>query len=108
MELCIVFQLGYTTVFGFHCAFLFLRTGSVYPPLMSHVFCNFMGLPDLGNEVKVFPRRKLSKWIWLEQKSMLIDADLICIYVLGIAGYVYGLRNWTLAEESLYWSAGYY
>lgn len=54
-----VIQLAYTTLFGYHCAFLFLRTGSLYPPLFSHVFCNFMGLPQIGFELQVFPHRKL-------------------------------------------------
>ena len=51
-------QLAYTTLFGYHCAFLFLRTGSVYPPLFSHMFCNFMGLPQIAYELQVFPHRK--------------------------------------------------
>jgi len=83
-----LFQFGYTTLFGFHCAFLFLRTGSIYPALTSHIFCNFMGLPDLGNEIYEFSHRKWS---------------LIAMYVVGVVGYIYTLSNWTLAEESLYW-----
>lgn len=42
-----VFQFIYTSLFGFHAAFLFLRTGSIVPPILSHVFCNLMGFPDL-------------------------------------------------------------
>lgn len=55
-----VIQLTYTTLFGFHCAFLFLRTGSLYPPLFSHMFCNFMGLPQISYELQVFPHKKPS------------------------------------------------
>jgi hypothetical protein len=55
-----VIQLTYTTLFGFHCAFLFLRTGSLYPPLFSHMFCNFMGLPQIAYELQVFPHKKPS------------------------------------------------
>ncbi|ETW83755.1 hypothetical protein HETIRDRAFT_240649, partial [Heterobasidion irregulare TC 32-1] len=40
-----LFQFTYTTLFGFHCAFLFLRTNSVFPPIAAHVFCNLMGVP---------------------------------------------------------------
>ncbi|KAF8875282.1 hypothetical protein BD779DRAFT_1563720, partial [Infundibulicybe gibba] len=41
-----LFQLLYTTLFGIHASFLFLRTGSILPAVSSHVFCNIMGLPD--------------------------------------------------------------
>lgn len=63
MSLCVrtVIQLAYTTLFGYHCAFLFLRTGSLYPPLFSHMFCNFMGLPQIVYELQVFPRRRASE-----------------------------------------------
>lgn len=47
-----VFQLTYTTVFGWFAAFLFLRTGSVYPPILVHAFCNWMGLPRLWGRVE--------------------------------------------------------
>ncbi|KIP05933.1 hypothetical protein PHLGIDRAFT_59425, partial [Phlebiopsis gigantea 11061_1 CR5-6] len=46
-----VFQTAYTTLFGFHCAFLFLRTGSIVPPIASHVFCNIMGLPGFASDL---------------------------------------------------------
>jgi len=81
-------QLAYTTLFGYHCAFLFLRTGSLYPPLFSHMFCNFMGLPQIVYELQAFPHRKPS---------------IILMYILGVIGYIYAMQNWTLDEDSLYW-----
>ena len=51
-----VFQLAYTSLFGFHCAYLFLRTGSLLPPTVSHVFCNIMGLPQYGTHMETFPK----------------------------------------------------
>ncbi|XP_071690675.1 CAAX prenyl protease 2 [Rutidosis leptorrhynchoides] len=39
------FQLGYTVIFGSYASFLFVRTGHIAAPLVSHVFCNYMGLP---------------------------------------------------------------
>ncbi|KAK9058846.1 hypothetical protein SSX86_023690 [Deinandra increscens subsp. villosa] len=39
------FQLGYTLIFGSYASFLFVRTGHIAAPLVSHMFCNFMGLP---------------------------------------------------------------
>ncbi|KAK2655315.1 hypothetical protein Ddye_008367 [Dipteronia dyeriana] len=38
-------QLGYTVVFGWYASFLFVRTGNLVSPLVTHIFCNFMGLP---------------------------------------------------------------
>lgn len=39
------FQLLYTVVFGSYASFLFVRTGHLSGPLISHMFCNYMGLP---------------------------------------------------------------
>ena len=64
-----VIQLAYTTLFGYHCAFLFLRTGSVYPPLSSHMFCNFMGLPQIVTELKLFPRKQTSECLHYRKLS---------------------------------------
>jgi prenyl protein peptidase len=41
-------QLTYTSIFGFIAALLFLRTGSIFPSIVSHIICNFVGLPDMG------------------------------------------------------------
>ncbi|GJN14147.1 hypothetical protein PR202_gb00932 [Eleusine coracana subsp. coracana] len=38
-------QLGYTVIFGWYAAFLFIRTGNLLSPIIAHVFCNMMGLP---------------------------------------------------------------
>lgn len=46
-----VVQFGYTTVFGWYAAFLFLRTGSLWCSVGAHSFCNWMGLPRLWGRV---------------------------------------------------------
>ncbi|CAM0955913.1 unnamed protein product [Alopecurus aequalis] len=38
-------QLGYTVIFGWYAAFLFIRTGNLVSPIAAHIFCNMMGLP---------------------------------------------------------------
>ncbi|KAI0685731.1 hypothetical protein BC835DRAFT_1455259 [Cytidiella melzeri] len=84
----VVFQLAYTTLFGFHCAYLFLRTGSLIPPVVSHIFCNVMGLPGFGTDVARFPQRRVS---------------IIAAYLIGMITYVYALGAWTKGSDSLYW-----
>lgn len=42
-----IFQFGYTTVFGWLAAFLYLRTGSLPAVILVHSFCNWCGLPRL-------------------------------------------------------------
>ncbi|KAH9939484.1 hypothetical protein B0H21DRAFT_812760 [Amylocystis lapponica] len=86
-----VFQLSYTTLFGAHCAFLFLRSGSLLPPLAAHAFCNIMGVPQYTMHVAYFPQRRTA---------------IKAAYLLGIVGYVYTLAAWTRAEDSLYWPRG--
>jgi len=81
-------QLAYTSLFGFHCAFLFMRTGSLFPAITSHIFCNIMGLPAFGAHVS-----RLPGW----------RTGIILAYVLGIVGYVYTMENWTKSKNSLYW-----
>jgi len=57
-----VFQLSYTTLFGWYASYLFLRTGSVIPPLLSHVFCNIMGIYLPSSATARHPSRKLREY----------------------------------------------
>jgi len=43
----VAFILFQTTIFGALSAFLFFRTETIFAPLISHAFCNFMGFPML-------------------------------------------------------------
>lgn len=43
-----LFQFTYTSIFGFIAACMLMRTGSIYAPIASHVFCNFWGLPNVS------------------------------------------------------------
>lgn len=42
-----LFQLTYTSLFGFYSMFLFLRTGSVVSAIVAHALCNSMGFPPM-------------------------------------------------------------
>ncbi|KAF9088846.1 hypothetical protein BGX29_012358 [Mortierella sp. GBA35] len=57
-----VFQLLYTTLFGWFATFLFLRTSNLIGPCLCHTFCNMMGFPDVTN-IQYFGRWK--KWLYL-------------------------------------------
>ncbi|KAL3918270.1 MAG: hypothetical protein SGPRY_006082 [Prymnesium sp.] len=52
------FQFGYTSLFGAYSAYLFLRTGLLYGPVLAHSFCNFMQVPDFAS-IPYHPRPKL-------------------------------------------------
>lgn len=41
-------QIIYTSIFGGIAAGFLMRTGNIYAPIASHMFCNYWGLPDLG------------------------------------------------------------
>lgn len=43
------FQLIYTTLFGAYASFCYIRTGSLTGVVLSHSFCNFMGLPSISH-----------------------------------------------------------
>ncbi|KAJ6616346.1 hypothetical protein B0H10DRAFT_2037625 [Mycena sp. CBHHK59/15] len=86
-----LFQTGYTTLFGAHTSFLFLRTSSLAPPFTAHVFCNIMGVPQMSSEIAIHPERK---------------SAIITAYVLGIVLFFGTLWPWTSVEGGgLYWRA---
>ena len=43
-----LFQLSYTTAFGWLATYLFLRTGHLLAPVLAHCACNYLGLPHFG------------------------------------------------------------
>ncbi|CAO1621905.1 unnamed protein product [Sympodiomycopsis kandeliae] len=85
------FQFTYTTLFGWYANFLFLRTGSIVPPLLSHVFCNIMGFPNPGHAIQYFPDKR-----W----------HIYGTYLLGIVGFCCGINYLTRPElfgGSVFW-----
>lgn len=47
-----VFQFGFTTVFGWFAAFIYVRTGSLYLCIIIHSFCNLMGFPRFWGRLR--------------------------------------------------------
>lgn len=76
-------QLTYTTVFGWITAFLWLRSGSVFPCITSHIFCNLMGLPTPGADARVMPKRRTSIWT---MHLVGVVAFISCIWRLNQVG----------------------
>ncbi|CAO1625025.1 unnamed protein product [Parajaminaea phylloscopi] len=84
-------QLAYTTVFGWYANWLWLRTGNVLAPLVSHVFCNIMGLPNPWAAAREHPQRRTA---------------IFATHLLGIAMFASCLQPMTrpsLFGGSLYW-----
>ncbi|SRR6266404_1300900 len=98
----IVFQFTYTTLFGFHSSFLLLRTRSLLPSISAHIFCNFMGFPQLQEELQRYSsrrRRKPNPALVLCFKLIHTDAEIVFAYFIGIALYIYGMRTWMLTTR---------
>ncbi|KAF7966557.1 hypothetical protein HWV62_37881 [Athelia sp. TMB] len=106
-------QLAYTTAFGAYTALLFLRTGSLLPPLAAHAWCNALGLPSLAGDLaavtppEFHPTRTLPRTL----KTRVKRGTVRVCYVVGLLGFVFALRGWGEAwlgvgegEESLYWA----
>ncbi|KAG8214812.1 CAAX protease self-immunity-domain-containing protein, partial [Butyriboletus roseoflavus] len=83
------FQFTYTSIFGFYCSYLFLRTGSIFPPITAHIFCNIMGVPHPGHDINQRPDRKLA---------------IVIAYLMGIVAFVCVVGRWTSTEGTLYWN----
>lgn len=69
-----------------------------------------MGLPQYSQHIRMFPNRRRGKSTrsLRRRKRSLTDMHRAAIqlaYILGIAGYVYTMRRWTLADNSLFWPA---
>jgi len=43
----VLFQCFYTSIFGGYSSFLFLRTGNLLAPCLSHSLCNYLGFPRI-------------------------------------------------------------
>jgi len=74
------FQQVYTSLFGWFEAFIFLRTGSVWPCIAAHTFCNLYGLVLPGHLVRELPSRKHS---------------IRFTFLLGMVGFGFALGPWT-------------
>ena len=85
----LLFQLTYTTLFGAYASHLFIRTGSLLAVILVHIFCNYMGLPDVSF---ASPASGLHCYRWL----------LWCAYFIGIVLFIKGFdSSWVFPEESV-------
>ena len=77
------FQFTYTSLFGSYAAYAFIRTGSVPAVIASHMYCNWMGLPDMS---------------FLQSNSPLYDNRtwLVAAYILGAFAF-----KWFLSSDYL-------
>ncbi|KAL0084631.1 hypothetical protein J3Q64DRAFT_1099305 [Phycomyces blakesleeanus] len=85
------FQFAYTTVFGWYASFVFVRTGSVWPPFLCHSFCNMMGFPN----VEGISYQK--KW-----EQIVIWANYI-VGVILFYNLIYYLTPSASQSGSIYW-----
>ncbi|KAI8643627.1 CAAX protease self-immunity-domain-containing protein [Parasitella parasitica] len=87
-----LFQFAYTTIFGWYASYLFIRIGSLWPPVFCHSFCNVMGFPDLGGN---------------HHRSTVQKLIIYSCFPLGIVLFVYNFCTLTqpssAAGGSMYW-----
>ncbi|VDM08584.1 unnamed protein product [Wuchereria bancrofti] len=57
------FQTSYSYFFGAYATFLFVRTGHILAPIVSHSVCNNMGLPLLPL-IEAYPKRSTRVLLW--------------------------------------------
>lgn len=78
-----IFQLSYTTLFGAYATYVFLRTNSLLTIIVSHQYCNYMGLPDLSFFQPHFGRLSLihqHRWF------------LVFSYLFGFVMFIWGFH----------------
>ncbi|KAI7888675.1 CAAX protease self-immunity-domain-containing protein [Mucor mucedo] len=81
------FQFVYTTLFGWYASYLFLRSGNLMPPVLSHSFCNIMGFPDFSS---------------INHRSRLQKAVIYMCFPIGIWLFIYNFQYLT-HSDSIYW-----
>lgn len=92
-----VLQFTYTYIFGVIACVLFLRTGNIITPIISHVYCNYMGLPDVG-----FMTAAADELSFLHPCRYL----LIVLHALGLLLFAYLVVPMTapfISTSSVYW-----
>lgn len=111
-----LFQFTYTSLFGFFAAFVYLRTGSIYACIITHSFCNSMGLPRFWGRVEapvligpqdVARREAVGASGRIDNGSAQVGDGLlglhwtVAYYVLLVLGAWLFYRNlWSLTESS--------
>lgn len=94
-------QFTYTSIFGLIATLLLMRTSCLLSPLISHIFCNFMGLPDLGY-LKQPGKRFLSSPL-----SHLFGYRYILLALNAIGLIMFAMLLFPFTEEfavhSMYW-----
>ncbi|KYQ88201.1 hypothetical protein DLAC_10887 [Tieghemostelium lacteum] len=66
---CLI-QIAYTSIFGMFTAFVFFRTGNILACILSHSFCNIMGLPKFD---QIFSHK--------------FNYVLMATFVIGLVGF---------------------
>ncbi|CAO3609485.1 unnamed protein product [Cunninghamella echinulata] len=82
------FQFAYTTIFGWYVSFIFLRTSSLWPPVLCHSFCNMMGFPDTSTIHEHSQKQRLVIWT---------------CYILGPILFTFLLYPLSYVDDSFYW-----
>lgn len=96
-----IVQLTYTSIFGFIAAILFMRTGNIYCPIISHQICNLVGLPNLGFLQSNGRGSQSNEYACLYEYRHI----LMFLHAAGLVLFTFLLLPLTegLAEVSLYW-----
>jgi prenyl protein peptidase len=78
-----MFQFAYTALFGAYATHIFLTKRSLPAIIVSHQYCNYMGLPDLSFLKPAFGRLSLIyPYRWF----------VIFTYLAGVIGFIWGFR----------------
>ena len=105
-------QFGYTTLFGWFASFLYLRTGSIYPVILIHSFCNWGGLPrfwgrphrreEFASTPVVLRRKDDGEMPRVkDQPHEVGNAWVVAYYILLLIGaYAFYAGFWPLTEST--------
>ena len=80
-----LFQFAYTTLFGAYASFVFMRTHSTMAIVLTHGFCNWMGLPN---------------FLFIQKQHLLYDyrRELLLAHLLGCVCFGAGLLGGLFAS----------
>ena len=85
----LMLQMVYTFIFGVMAAVLFFRTGNLAAPIVAHIICNFVGLPDVGFNQPAGPSGSRLSCLYRHRHALLF------MHAAGLVLFVFALPRFT-------------
>lgn len=95
-------QMTYTSIFGYIAAAFLMRTGNVYAPITSHMYCNYWGLPNIDFMFPPSKNRPSDLSFLYPYRYFLLAAHALGLLLFAV---IFAAATEPLTRESVFYSA---